>query len=206
MHKVMAFLLLASGITFAQRSTPVPVTYTATSTDVTLKNSSTQPILALRVTVKGVKAIDVYEHDFFFKNMQFDPGDTLAVGMDKQLDSSDIQTRPVTVVWCQFVDGTQWGDLAEGGKMLAQRDATRDLLTNLAATTDDQTFMDLLNNQLQGRPHNTMAAIVAYQLRDIATKSGVAASRTEVAERIGNASNRKVSQVTGTVRTGGQIK
>src|SRR5579864_8953836 len=65
MHKVMAFLLLASGITFAQRSTPVPVTYTATSTDVTLKNSSTQPILALRVTVKGVKAIDVYEHDFF---------------------------------------------------------------------------------------------------------------------------------------------
>jgi hypothetical protein len=166
-----------------------PISYMVTpSMGVILTNSDTQPLVAVLVHIQGNKTLDVYQHDFYFKDMQFDPGATLDAEMPNDLDVG-VTSYKITIVWCQRLDGTQWGDLKEGGKMLAQREATRIMLSKLALYNDADFQSTLSDKQRERR--SQMHVLLAHRLQEIKDKDGIAAAHAEVAWMLKNAANRK---------------
>ena len=186
MKKILVLLISLAAVTaFAQ--TPVSFT-TAPDMSVSLRNSSNQAILALIVDIMGIETKTIYRHDFFTKTVQFDPGASLSADVDPQQDSAVKQWK-ITVVWCQFVDGSQWGDQTRGKDVLDFRAGTLAMLNTLASA-DDATFQNTISHVLSGKIRGTQRVTAKALQMDI-DGGGIATARPDVAARLQAAAARR---------------
>lgn len=187
--KTLSAVLLLVGMAVAQ--TPAPISYTQNADKtVTITNTSNQGIVSLIVDVVGVEHKFIYRHDYFAKGIQFDPGATDDVGAVPSVDPKLIQWK-VTVVWCQFVDGSQWGDLDRGKEVLDNRAAALSMLSNLA-TADDATFQSIIADAVAGKGM-TQGKVLAKTLQETIQTGGMAAARESVTTRLQNVAARRAS-------------
>jgi hypothetical protein len=131
---VIPVLLVAFGCAEAQSAAPISYSV-APDMNVTLKNVSGKPIVALMVDIVGIQTMIPYRHDFFTKPVQFDPDATIDNVVDPAGDP-DVKQWKVTIVWCQFTDGSQWGDVPRGKVMLDMRREALTMFDSLATASD----------------------------------------------------------------------
>ena len=194
--KTLIALVSLAVVAFAQ-SRQHPITYTVADTQsqppityttgphqaVTIKNVSSNPIIAVYVDVVGKDVETIYRHDFFTKDMQFDPKTTLPIDRDPTKDP-DAQQLTVTIVWCQFADGSEWGDHEKAKIILDQRAETLNALDQLIAA-DDTTFTTIVDKLSEGKK-SSPTTVMAETLKERILNSGVIAARSDVADRIKN--------------------
>lgn len=180
--------LLATLILTLTAIAQTPIAYKTTKNmQVTLTNTSGQPIVALIVDITGKDSKTIYRHDFFSKAIQFDPNVTLDAMVDSERDPTVKQWK-IEVIWCQFSDGSQWGDVTRGKFMLDARASTQAMLAKLA-TADDETFAATIA-QLDKSSTGPQARTVRTLQEDI-WSGGVATARANVMSRLQNAVARR---------------
>lgn len=180
MKTFLVSIVLLSALATAQSA---PVTYATTSTGILLTNTSNQPIISVIVDVTGSQSKTIYKHDWFTKSVQFDAGTTL----DFLADPGKVE-----IVWCQFADGSQWGDQSRGQLVLTNRSAAMTMFTQLQAA-NDTTFTSILANALSTSKGHGSIALTARNLQDTVTSNGISSARKMVAERLQNAAARKAA-------------
>jgi hypothetical protein len=184
MKTILLMFVALSTAMFAQSSF-VPMTYqVALNGDVVLMTD--QSIVSLIVEVNGTKTKTVYRHDFYTKPIEFDPENSLTIPMDKASMDPDAAWK-VNFIWCQFTDGTQWGDLVRGkAENLAVR-AKAMALYQALAQADDTAFRSLIQSHLGAKDD---LRITADMLQSTMWSGGITVARGMVASRLERAAER----------------
>lgn len=181
---VIPVLLVAFACAEAQSAAPISYSV-APDMNVTLKNVSGKPIVALMVDIVGIQVETLYKHDFFTKSVQFDPEAVLDDVVDLAGDPGVKQWK-VSIVWCQFTDGSQWGDQSRGKVILDTRKAAITMFASLA-TSNDANFGSILDNVAAptNRDRGSLTG-TARLLKETLTTQGTQAVREIVAGRMAN--------------------
>lgn len=180
-------------VAFACAAQTSPINYSvAPDMNVSLKNVSGKPIVALMVEITGIQTRTLYKHDFFTKSVQFDPDTKLDAEVDPAMDP-DVKRWKVNVIWCQFTDGSQWGDATKGKVILDTRAAALTMFAHLA-TADDADFGSILDNTTAStnRDRGPLTG-TARLLKETLQTKGVNAVRAIVSERVANIAARQAA-------------
>jgi hypothetical protein len=190
MKKLLVIPMLLVALACAAQLDPIAY-IVAPDMNMSLKNVSGKPIVALMVQIDGIETRTLYKHDFFTKSVQFDPDTTLDDVVDPAQDP-DVKEWKVTVVWCQFTDGSQWGDKTRGEVILSTRAAAVEMFTALAAAASDAEFGSVLDNAAAStnRDRGPLTG-TARLLKETLTTQGIKAVRAIIAERLANIAARQ---------------
>jgi hypothetical protein len=103
------------------------------------------------------------------------------------LDSDREPVAEVSVIYCEFTDGSTYGDQSGAADVLATRSLIIERLRQLDATKEDETFVRLLTQKLQS---DYDADAFLEILRSVQKSGSTAAVRAEVRRDLGYATRR----------------
>jgi hypothetical protein len=175
-------------------------------------------VVALALTIKTAAKQIRYNHDYFFKEHELEPGGSLDIPLDvypstymeTSLNGSNVpsaeptkERADVELKFIQFDDGSTWGDKSVAESLAADRVNSEMYFRGLLGAYADQGERGFLR-ALETRPRLHTGALNFYtHLTRTQQTSGTEAALEEIRTRLKTAANRRA---TGNFQTADPVK
>jgi len=193
-------LQITGNITFTDRIAGNSVV-SFSNYELTAKNISGKAIVLLVVRfseagTRGGGILHTIQRDDFFRDNEIAPEKNFLLDQShggiqthcciNPLDSGKDPVAEVRVIYCEFSDGSTYGERSQAGDILTTRSSILEHLRQLDAANADNAFLRLLAQELK----SAEADGFFETLRSLETSQGTKATRSQVHLELGSAERR----------------